>query len=167
MIKAQQKTTKPDNQIQEALIENFITLQKVMTNLSVKFDNLSDQIAKLLDLFEISAKAMAEKNFEFDDGREIKKATENRAGYILGGELIQETEELTQKLDELLEQNKIIARGFILMNEKIEELTNNEQVRKDNKNFLGLGGLEQERNGEENTNLRESRFEKFKPREYY
>lgn len=151
MIKAQQKTTKPDNQIQEALIENFITLQKVMTNLSVKFDNLSDQIAKLLDLFEISAKAMAEKNFEFDDGREIKKATENRAGYILGGELIQETEELTQKLDELLEQNKIIARGFILMNEKIEELTQKE--------------LEPQL--EENTNLRESRFEKFKPREYY
>jgi len=151
MIKAQQKTTKPDNQIQEALIENFITLQKVMTNLSVKFDNLSDQIAKLLDLFEISAKAMAEKNFEFDDGREIKKATENRAGYILGGELIQETEELTQKLDELLEQNKIIARGFTLMNEKIEELTQKE--------------LEPQL--EENTNLRESRFEKFKPREYY
>ncbi|MBI2056746.1 hypothetical protein HYT91_00645, partial [Candidatus Pacearchaeota archaeon] len=32
------------------LVENFVSLQKVMTNLSVRFDELSNQISKLLEL---------------------------------------------------------------------------------------------------------------------
>jgi len=76
------------------LVENFVALQRVMTNLSVKFDNLSSQISKLLELFEISAKALAEKNPSFG-GKEINK-----------------------KIDNLLEQNKLIARGLTLMHEK-------------------------------------------------
>ena len=54
--------------VEKALIENFISLQKVLTNLAVKFDNLSDRINKLLDVFEISAKAIAEKNIELEKG---------------------------------------------------------------------------------------------------
>lgn len=42
--------------VENVLVENFVSLQKVMTNLSLKFDNLTNQISKLLDLFEISAK---------------------------------------------------------------------------------------------------------------
>jgi len=30
------------------LVENFVSLQKVMTNLSIKFDELSNNISKLL-----------------------------------------------------------------------------------------------------------------------
>jgi hypothetical protein len=41
---------------EELLIENFIGLQKAMINLSVKFENLSDNISKLLNIFELSAK---------------------------------------------------------------------------------------------------------------
>ncbi len=45
---------------QELLIENFIGLQKAMITLSIKFENLSDNITKLLGVFELSAKdAMA------------------------------------------------------------------------------------------------------------
>ena len=40
--------------IEKALIDNFISMQKVLTNLAIKFDNLSEQITKLLELFEIS-----------------------------------------------------------------------------------------------------------------
>ena len=40
---------------------NFISLQKVLTNLSGRFDELSDNMSKLLQLFEISAKTFAEK----------------------------------------------------------------------------------------------------------
>lgn len=38
------------------LIDNFIGLQKAMVNLSIKFENLSDNISRLLNVFEISAK---------------------------------------------------------------------------------------------------------------
>jgi len=84
--------------INRKLIENFISLQKVMVNLSAKFDNLSDQIAKLLELFEISAKAMAEKDYE-----QFSKS---------------DNKEVLEKLENLLEQNKIIAKGLTMLHEK-------------------------------------------------
>lgn len=83
--------------LERMLIENFISLQKVMTNLAVKFDNLSSQISKLLELFEISAKALAEKDSLVEDKK------------VMG------------KLDALIEQNKVIARGVALIHEKESE----------------------------------------------
>lgn len=83
--------------VEKVLIENFVSLQKVLTNLAVKFDNLSSQISKLLELFEISAKALAEKGALGED-KTYKRAAE--------------------KLDSLLEQNKIIAKGIALLHER-------------------------------------------------
>src|SRR3972149_11152254 len=83
--------------VEKALIENFISLQRVMVNLSGKFDNLANQISKLLELFEISAKALAEKNF------------------AMTGSMA--NEKVVQKIDTLLDQNKTIARGLTLMHE--------------------------------------------------
>lgn len=80
--------------VEKALIENFISLQKVMTTMAVKFDSLSNQISKLLELFEISAKGLAEKGYSMEDRK------------------------VAEKLDSLLEQNKIIARGIALLHEK-------------------------------------------------
>ena len=91
-----------DLKVERVLIENFIALQQVMTNLSIKFDHLSDQISKLLQLFEISAKALAEKDFN------IEKGSVN-------------SEKIAKQMDTLLEQNKIIARGMTLINDKILE----------------------------------------------
>ena len=79
------------------LIENFVSLQKVMTNLSVKFDELSNNISKLLELFELSAAALAKKDINFTKPMDEEK--------IMG------------KLNNILEQNKIIARGMALMSE--------------------------------------------------
>jgi len=92
------KITKSNSNIDKKLINNFVSLQKVLTNLSIKLDNLSDQIAKLLEVFEISAKALAEKDFS-----KFEKSDDK---------------ELLKKLDTLLEQNKTIARGLTLMHEK-------------------------------------------------
>ena len=47
--------------MEKILIENFVSLQRVMTNLSEKFDGLSNNISKLLELFELSATALAKK----------------------------------------------------------------------------------------------------------
>ncbi len=84
--------------VEQALLDNFINLQKVLTNLSVKFDDLSNNISKLLQLFEISAKSFVE-NYP---------ATESGVDSAF-----------LAKLDALLEQNKTISKGILLMEEKI------------------------------------------------
>tara|TARA_Y100000310_G_C20248923_1_gene608158 strand:+ start:145 stop:657 length:513 start_codon:yes stop_codon:yes gene_type:complete len=85
--------------LEKALIENTIILQKVTTNLSVKFDNLSQKITKLLQLFELSAKTLAEKEFNIEQGD-------------------QNNQKIVERMDDLLEQNKVIARGLTLLHEK-------------------------------------------------
>ena len=42
---------KKNKELEKVLIDNFVSLQKVMVNLSVKFDDLTNQISKLLELF--------------------------------------------------------------------------------------------------------------------
>lgn len=84
------------SEMDRLLIENFVTLQRVLTNLSIKFDSLTDQISKLLGLFEISAKSFAEKQ---------------------GTSITTEDREFLDKLDQLMEQNKLIAKGLTMMTE--------------------------------------------------
>ena len=89
--------------IDRALVDNFIALQKVMVNLSAKFDNLSGQIAKLLELFEISAKALARKDFE-ETGKNSK-----------------DTERILEKLDNISQQAGLIGKGLALIHETRQE----------------------------------------------
>lgn len=96
------KSVTDDKKTEKILIENFVAFQKVMTDLSVKFDNLAHQISKLLNLFEMSAKALAEKDFEIE-----KNNRENM--------------KILEKIENVLEQNKTIARGLTLMHDKINE----------------------------------------------
>jgi len=96
--KSPEKTVSRVGKIDKAIIDNFIALQRVQTNLSIKFDNLSEKIGKLLEVFEISAKSLADKDF-----KDFVKVND---------------EEVLEKLDELLEQNKIIAKGLIMVHER-------------------------------------------------
>jgi hypothetical protein len=84
--------------INNKIIENFVSLQRVMTNLAVKMEDLSNQISKLLELFEISAKAIADKDFSLGDNKI--------------------NNQISEKLDSLIEQNKVIAKGITLLHEK-------------------------------------------------
>ena len=83
--------------IERELIENFIGLQKVMVNLSAKFDSLAGQISRLLDLFEISAKALARKEVSSSGNLEAKRVME--------------------KLDNLSHQAGLIGKGLALIHE--------------------------------------------------
>jgi hypothetical protein len=83
--------------VERAVIENFIGLQRVMVNLSNKFDNLSSQISKLLDLFEISAKSLAKKELSST------------------GEL--ETKRVMEKLENISQQAGLIGKGLALIHE--------------------------------------------------
>jgi hypothetical protein len=79
---------------EELLIENFVGLQHAMTNMSIKFGALSDNISKLLQVFEESAKNFAS-----------------------GGKT--DDKDMLNKINSLLEQNKTIARGLVLMEGKL------------------------------------------------
>ncbi|MEK6831067.1 MAG: hypothetical protein AABX77_03490 [Nanoarchaeota archaeon] len=83
--------------INQALLDNFINLQRVLTNLAIKFEDLSNNISKLLQLFEISAKSLADKP--------VKSSEIDH--------------EFLKKLDSLLEQNKVISKGIMLMEDRV------------------------------------------------
>jgi len=96
------RISKDDAKLGRVLIENFVGLQKVMVNLSVKFDDLSNKISKLLELFEISAKTLAEKDLT------IEKTARDDTRII-------------KEIGNLSEQNKVIARGLTLMHNRLSE----------------------------------------------
>lgn len=85
--------------LESAIVENLIQLQRVHTSLAEKFDKLADQIATLLGLFEATAKEVAKQPFA---------VTEKDQAFL-------------EKIDKLLEQNKVIAKGLTLMEERIRE----------------------------------------------
>ena len=93
--------------VDRALVDNFIALQKVMVNLSTKFDNLSLQISKLLELFEISAKSLARKDIE---------SSQSNSSAI-------ETKKVLDKLDNLTQQAGLIGKGLALIHEINSERT--------------------------------------------
>jgi len=94
-------------EIDQALLNNFINLQKVLTNLTLKFEGLSTNIEKLLQLFEISAKSFAENN------QNINLTNEKESD-----------KDFLKKLDSLLDQNKTISKGILMMEEKIRNKNN-------------------------------------------
>jgi len=79
---------------EELLIENFVGLQHAMTNLSIKFGALSDNLSKLLLVYEEAAK-----------------------NYALTGKT--DNEDMLRKINSLLDQNKTIAKGLVLMEAKL------------------------------------------------
>jgi len=99
----EKKTSEKKNKMtakerEELLIENFVGLQHAMTNMSIKFGLLSDNISKLLQVFEEAAK-----------------------NTLSGGK--GDNEDLLNKIDSLLNQNKTIAKGLVLMESKLRGRT--------------------------------------------
>lgn len=88
-----------NSNIEDKLLENLIKLQKVHTDLAEKFDKLSENISSLLSLFEHAAK-----NFTINPTLNIKESDK----------------EFLEKIDKLLDQNKTIAKGLTVMEEKMK-----------------------------------------------
>jgi len=137
-IKKESLSHSRTGKIDRAIVENFVALQKVLTNLSVKFDDLGEKIGRLLDVFEISAKSLAEKDF-----KDFIKIND---------------EEVLKKLDDLLEQNKVIAKGLIMMHEKTygprkEYIENIQQYKKIPQNMAQSSQKIKKQNIEDNVPL--------------
>jgi len=90
----------PPSALEHKMLENLIELQKVHTNLAEKFDKLSEQLTSLLGLFEGAARSFAEHP---------------------ANQVAEKDKEFLEKVDKLLEQNKTIAKGLTLVEERIRE----------------------------------------------
>lgn len=102
--------TKKNKEVERILIENFVDLQRVMAKLSERFDHLSMKISELLELFEESAKILVKKEIEMGKTDKYK-------------------EQLLTKIEKLLDQNKVIAKGLTLIHE--HNLKNKENEEED------------------------------------
>jgi hypothetical protein len=104
-------TVKKKSNIEKMLIENFTSLQGVMADLSVKFNSLAGSIAKLLEVFENAAKTLMEKDLNVGESR-VDNA------------------KVVERLDKLLEHDRVIARSLALLHEDHrEEVQIQEQTR--------------------------------------
>ena len=66
-------------ELNRMLVENFVSLQKVLTSLSSKFDDMTKKLSEVLDLFEESAKAFVKKDIQKEQSSAIwqKEITDN------------------------------------------------------------------------------------------
>lgn len=94
------RTKEKKQDLEETLVKNLVELQKVHTDLAEKFDNLSKEISQILNLFENAARSFS-KN--------------------VPSEQYKKDEEFLNKIDKLLEQNKTIAKGLILMEDRMKD----------------------------------------------
>lgn len=97
-IKTPKKKRMTAGEREEMLIENFVGLQHAMTNLSIKFGSLTEQIVSLLRIYEESAINLTQ-----------------------GGKV--NDKELLDKINSLLDQNKTIAKGLVMMEGKLRGRT--------------------------------------------
>jgi len=86
--------------LEQTIIKNLVEIQNVHVNLAEKFDKLAKEISQLLGLFEITAKRFS--------------------SHAALGEY-EKDKEFLEKIDTLLDQNKTLAKGLTLMEERLRE----------------------------------------------
>ena len=96
-------------QKEDLLIENFVGLQKAMTHLSLKFENLSDNLSRFLEVLELSAKNYLTKEAPKDSS----------------------SSELAKQVDYLIDQNKAIAEGLLLIDDTLRKKQQSNQEKEE------------------------------------
>lgn len=91
MVKKKVKLEPKARTTMSLLLENSIALQKTLTELAAELKNLNKKVSSLYDLFEEASKSFKE------------------------AETAPEIQELLDKVNGLVEQNKTIARGLLLL----------------------------------------------------
>ena len=84
--------------LEEKMIENMNSLQKVQINIAEKFDGLTKELSKLLGLFETTAQIFANDPMH---------------------QITDKDTEFLEKVNQVLDQNKTIAKGLTIMEEKL------------------------------------------------
>jgi uncharacterized membrane protein (DUF106 family) len=92
----------------DLLLENFVLLQKTLADIGVSLKELQKKFSEFLEVIEKAAEEKIEKKEEKIEEKEKKP------------------KDLAEKIDLLIEQNKAMAEGIILLEkflkEKLEEL---------------------------------------------
>jgi hypothetical protein len=112
--------------IEQSLVENMVSLQKIHADMAEKFDKLSNQISGLIALFEVSAKSIA-------NSPRINASEKDK--------------DFLDKIDKLLDQNKLLAKGLTMVEGKMREKIYGEAPRLESQG-LPQNGMPQ---GEEQT----------------
>lgn len=99
-VKPKEISVKREDNLAKQLIETGVKVQSKTVDLISEMDKLTKRVDKLLGLFEEASKHVGE-----------AETTEQRIN------------ELTNKLESLLEQNKSIARGLILLEKYVRGKT--------------------------------------------
>lgn len=86
----------------DLLIENSVALQKVLTDVALSLNQLTKELRQLLDMFKEAGKTLGEDKASQAVAHEDKKA-------------------VVDKLDTLLDQNRTIARGLVLLESSMKE----------------------------------------------
>ena len=94
--KSVSKKEKQQDKNIDILIENSISLQKILTSVSYNLTKLTEEVTLILELFKEASKNFGEERATEEIDLDHKK-------------------NLISKLDTLIEQNKHIARGLILL----------------------------------------------------
>jgi hypothetical protein len=94
------------NSTEKLLLENFISLQKVLTDLSMRLDENSKKVSRLLELFELAGKS-------YDKTRMMPQSSSAVGISDL------RLKEISDKLDSTMEQIQVIAKGIILLEDVI------------------------------------------------
>jgi len=81
-----------------SLLQNSIALQKTTADLALELKNLNQKVAKIVALFESASTA-----FKEGDGKGLQT----------------ESKELLDKLDTIIDQNKTIAKGIVLLEQNV------------------------------------------------
>jgi hypothetical protein len=89
-----------DMHLERQIAENLVALQKINVDLTEKFDKLAGELSNLLALFEVAARNFA-KNAPIGEYEKDK--------------------EFIDKIDKLLEQNKVLAKGLTMVEERMRE----------------------------------------------
>lgn len=92
--------------IEQTLVHNLVELQKIHINLLEKMGKVSDQLNELLVIFESAAKKFSQQQPASNE----------------------KEQEFIKKVDNLLEQNRTLAKGLTLMEERLRSPNNQEQV---------------------------------------
>ena len=86
----------------DLLIENSVALQKVLTDVAVSLNQLTKELRQLLELMKEAGKTIGEE-------KAAQAIAEEDSKKVMG------------KLDNLMDQNRTIARGLVLLESSMKE----------------------------------------------
>jgi len=84
------------------LVENNVALQKVLTDLSLNINHLTGEVSELLKIFKEASKT-------FGEERAVEEVQREETRHLIG------------KMEDLIDQNKTVAKGLVLLESTMKE----------------------------------------------